>query len=130
VKVAKKLDVGCGPEWGGSRFGTTLPGFMEDPQMVLMLVTALVAGVAIFLAASLLGWILKKVAPKAMAGLSPVATTVAIVAVTTAACVYVMTRPAIVGPYEQWTFENIGGQVLGGVLAAGTKILAGRKAES
>jgi hypothetical protein len=93
-------------------------------------VTALVAGVAIFLAASLLGWILKKVAPKAMAGLSPVATTVAIVAVTTAACVYVMTRPAIVGPYEQWTFENIGGQVLGGVLAAGTKILAGRKAES
>ena len=98
--------------------------------MGFMLVTALVAGVAIFLVASLLEWILKKVASKPMASLGRVATTVAIVSVTTAAYVYVMTRPSVVGPYEQWTFENIGGQVLGGVLAAGVKILIGRTAES
>jgi len=98
--------------------------------MVYMLVTALVAGVAILLGASLLGWIFKKVTPKYAASLSHVATTVAIVSVTTAAYVYVMTRPSIVGPYEQWTFPNIGGQVLGGVLVAGAKIWLGRKAES
>jgi len=98
--------------------------------MVYMLVTALVAGVAIFLGASLLEWILRKVTPKYVASLSHVATTVAIVAVTTAAYVYVMTRPSIVGPYEQWTFANIGGQVLGGVLVAGAKIGIGRKVES
>jgi hypothetical protein len=48
----------------------------------------------------------------------------------TAAYVYVMTRPAIVGPYEQWTFENIGGQVIAGVVVAGSKIWMGRKTES
>lgn len=98
--------------------------------MGFLLVTALVSGVVIFLVASLLEWILRKVAPKSVAGLSRVGTSVAIVAVTTAAYVYVMTRPAVVGPYEQWTFENIGGQVIGGVLVAGAKILMGRKAES
>ena len=98
--------------------------------MVLLLVTALVSGVAIFLAASVLEWIFKKVTPKYVASLSHVATTVAIVSVTTAACVFVMTRPSIVGPYEQWTFENIGGQVIGGVLVAGIKIWIGRTVES
>ena len=97
--------------------------------MVFFLVTALVAAVAIFLGASLLGWIFRKAAPKQVASLSHVVTTVAIVSVTTAAYVYVMTRPSIVGPYEQWTFENIGGQVLGGVLAAGVKIWIGRTVE-
>jgi uncharacterized membrane protein YdcZ (DUF606 family) len=103
---------------------------MEDPEMVFLLVTALVSGVAIFLGASLLEWIFKKVTPKYVASLSHVATTVAIVTVTTAAYVYVMTRPSIVGPYEQWTFSNIGGQVIGGVLVAGAKIWFGRKVES
>ena len=98
--------------------------------MVLLLVTALVSGVAIFLAASLLEWIFKKITPKYMASLSHVATTVAFVSVTTAAFMYVMTRPSIVGPYEQWTFENIGGQVIGGVLVAGIKIWIGRTVES
>ena len=98
--------------------------------MVLLLVTALVSGVAIFLAASLLEWIFKKVTPKYVASLSHVATTVAIVSVTTAVYMYVMTRPSIVGPYEQWTFENIGGQVIGGVLVAGIKIWIGRTVES
>ena len=90
--------------------------------MVLLLVTALVSGVAIFLAASLLEWIFKKVTPKYVASLSHVATTVAIVSVTTVVYMYVMTRPSIVGPYEQWTFENIGGQVIAGVLVAGSKV--------
>ena len=90
--------------------------------MVLLLVTALVSGVAIFLAASLLEWIFKKVTPKYVASLSHVATTVAIVSVTTAGYMYVMTRPSIIGPYEQWTFDNIGGQVIAGVLVAGSKV--------
>ena len=90
--------------------------------MVLLLVTALVSGVAIFLAASLLEWIFKKVTPNYVASLSHVATTVAIVSVTTVVYMYVMTRPAIIGPYEQWTFDNIGGQVIAGVLVAGSKV--------
>lgn len=98
--------------------------------MGFLLVTALVSGVVIFLLASLLGWIFKKVAPKSVASLSQVATTLALVSVTTAAYVYVMTRPSIVGPYEQWTFENIGGHVIGGVLAAGVMVWMGRTAES
>jgi hypothetical protein len=114
---------------GGARFGKHYR-FMEDPEMAFLLVTALVYGVAIFLVASLLEWIFKKVTPKYVASLSHVVTTVAVVSVTTAAVVYIMTRPAIVGPYEQWTFENIGGQVFGGVLAAGVKILMGGKVES
>ncbi len=97
--------------------------------MGLLLSTVLVFSVAIFLGASLLEWISKKITPKYMASLSHVAT-VAIVSVTTAAYMYVMTRPAIIGPYEQWTFENIGGQVIAGVLVAGSKIWIGRKAES
>ena len=98
--------------------------------MVLLLVTALVSGVAIFLAASLLEWIFKKVTPKYVVSLSHVATTVAVVSVTTAVYMYVATRPSIVGPYEQWTFENIGGQVIAGILVAGLKIWIGRKVES
>ncbi len=98
--------------------------------MVFLLVTALLAGVAIFLVASLLEWIVTKVAPGSVRSLGHVATTVAIVAVATAACVYVWTRPSIVGPYEQWTFENIGGLVLGGVFVAGIKIWIGRSVES
>ena len=73
--------------------------------MVLLLFTVLVFSLAIFLGASLLQWIFKKITPKYMASLSHVAT-VAIVSVTTAFYMYVMTRPAIIGPYEQWTFEN------------------------
>ncbi len=98
--------------------------------MGLLLSTILVFGVAIFLGASLLQWILKKITPKYMASLGNVATTVAIVSGTTAVYMYVMTRPSIVGPYEQFTFENIGGQVIAGVLVAGSKIWIGRKAES
>jgi len=98
--------------------------------MVFLLVTAVVAGLAIVLVASLLEWIVKKAAPGPVASLGRVGTTVAIVAVTTVVCVYIMTRPAIVGPYEQWTFQNIGGQVLGGVLAAGVKLWMGTPAES
>ena len=92
--------------------------------MVLLLFTVLVYSVAIFLGASLLGWIFKKIAPKYMARLGHVAT-VAIVAVTTAVYMYVMTRPSVIGPYEQWTFDNIGGQVIAGVLVAGSKIWIG-----
>ncbi len=96
--------------------------------MVFFLVTALMSGVAIFLVASLLGWIVKKVSPQFVASLGHATTTVAIVAVATALYVFVMTRPSIVGPYEQWTFQNIGGQVLGGVLAAGVKTWLGTRA--
>ena len=92
--------------------------------MGLLLFTVLVYSVAIFLGASLLGWIFKKIAPKYMASLGHVAT-VAIVAVTTAVYMYVMTRPSVIGPYEQWTFDNIGGQVIAGVLVAGSKIWIG-----
>ena len=120
----------CGPEWGGARLGKALPGFMEDPEMGLLLSTVLVYAVAIGLGAWLLEWIFKKITPKYMASLSHGATTVAIVSVTTVVYMYVMTRPSIVGPYEQWTFENIGGQVIAGVLVAGFKIWIGRKVES
>mgnify|MGYP000100154198 CR=1 FL=1 len=97
--------------------------------MVLLIVTVLVFSLAIFVGASLLEWIFKKITPKYMASLGHVAT-VAIVSVTTVVYMYVMTRPSIVGPYEQWTFENIGGQVIGGVLVAGIKIWIGRTVES
>ena len=89
--------------------------------MGLLIVTVLVFSVAIFLGASLLEWIFKKITPKYMASLGHVAT-VAIVSVTTAVYMYVMTRPSIIGPYEQWTFDNIGGQVIAGVLVAGSKV--------
>ena len=89
--------------------------------MVLLIVTVLVYSVAIFLGASLLEWIFKKITPKYMASLGHVAT-VAIVSVTTAVYMYVMTRPSVIGPYEQWTFDNIGGQVIAGVLVAGSKV--------
>ena len=89
--------------------------------MVLLLVTVLVYSVAIFLGASLLEWIFKKITPKYMASLGHVAT-IAIVSVTTAVYMYVMTRPSVIGPYEQWTFDNIGGQVIAGVLVAGSKV--------
>ena len=98
--------------------------------MGLLLATVLVFGIAIFWGASLLEWIVKKIASKYMASLSHVATTAASVSVTTAVFMYVATRPSIVGPYEQWTFENIGGQVIAGVLAAGLKIWIGREVES
>ena len=103
---------------------------MEDPEMGLLLATVLIFAVAIFWGALLLEWIFKKIAPKYMASLSHVATSVATVSVTTAVYMYIATRPSIVGPYEQWTFENIGGQVIAGVLVAGSKILIGRKVES
>ena len=103
---------------------------MEDTEMGLLLSTVLVFTVAIWLGASLLEWIFKKITPKYMASLSHVATTVATVSATTGLFMYVATRPSIVGPYEQWTFENIGGQVIAGVLVAGSKIWIGRKVES
>ena len=92
--------------------------------MVLLLVTVLVFSLAIFVGAALLEWIFKKITPKYMASLGHVAT-VAIVSVTTAVYMYVMTRPSVIGPYEQWTFDNIGGQVIAGVLVAGSKIWIG-----
>lgn len=98
--------------------------------MVFLLVTALVSGVVIFIGASLLAWVAGKVAPSQVADLGHVVTTVAFVSITTAAYVFVMTRPSVVGPYEQWTFENIGGQVIGGVLVAASKIWMGTRAES
>ena len=98
--------------------------------MGFLLVTALVSGVVIFLGSSLLEWILKKVASKPMANLGPTATTLSVVAVMTVLYIYVMTRPAVVGPYEQWTFENIGGQAVGGVLVAGVKLLMGKTSDS
>ena len=90
--------------------------------MGFVLVTALVSGGAIFVVASLLEWILGQVAAKYVASFGPIATTAVVVSVATAAYVFVMTRPSIVGPYEQWTFANIGGQVAGGVLVAGIRV--------
>lgn len=98
--------------------------------MGFLLVTAVLSGLAILLGASLLEWTLKKVSPGYVGSFNHVARTVAVVSVTTVAYVYIMTRPAIVGPYEQWTFENIGGQVLGGVLVAGLKVWMGRPEEA
>jgi len=92
--------------------------------MGLLLPTVLVYAVAIWLGASLLEWIFKKITPKYMASLGHVAT-VAIVSVTTVVYMYVMTRPSVIGPYEQWTFENIGGQAIAGVLVAGLMIWIG-----
>ena len=89
--------------------------------MGLLIATVLVFSLAIFVGASLLEWILKKITPKYMANLGHVAT-VAIVLVTTLGYMYVFTRPWFIGPYEQWTFENIGGQVIAGVLVAGSKV--------
>ena len=94
---------------------------MEDAEMGLLIVTVLVFSLAIFLGASLLEWIFKKITPNYMASLGHVAT-VAIVLVTTLGYMYVFTRPWFIGPYEQWTFANIGGQVIAGVLVAGSKV--------
>ena len=98
--------------------------------MVFFLVTVLVSGAIIYFLASALEWILSKVAPGLLVSLGPVGTAVLTVAVVTALYLFVMTRPAVVGPYEQWTFENIGGQVIGGVLVAGIKVWQARKAEA
>lgn len=98
--------------------------------MVFFLITMLISAVIIYLGASLLEWILQKIASGPVESLGQVWTGVAAVAFTTAIYLYVMTRPAVVGPYEQWTFENIGGQAIAGVLVAGIKIWTGRKAES
>jgi len=98
---------------------------MEDPEMGLLLGTVLVFGLANFWGSSLLEWIFKKITPQYMASLGHVATTVAVVSVTTAVFMFVSTRRFIVGPYEQWTFENIGGQLIAGVLVVGLKIWMG-----
>ena len=87
--------------------------------MVFLLVTALVSGVIIFLGALALDWLVKKVAPKYAASLGLITRTTTVVAVMTGIYMFVMTRPGVVGPYEQWTFANIGGQILGGAVAAG-----------
>ena len=89
--------------------------------MGLLIATVLVFSLAIFVGASLLEWILKKITPKYMANRGNVAT-VAIGLVTTLGYMYVFTRPWFIGPYEQWTFANIGGQVIAGVLVAGSKV--------
>jgi len=99
-------------------------------MMGFLAVTAVLSGVAIFVVASLLGWIINKVAAEHVANLSHVAMTIAVVAVATGVYMFVMTRPSIVGPYQQFTFENIGGQLLGGVLAAGLKLWMGGGEES
>ena len=97
--------------------------------MVFFLITMLISAVIIYVGASVLEWILQKIASGPVERLGHVWTGVATVALTTAIYLYVMTRPAVVGPYEQWTFENIGGQAIAGVLVAGIKIWTGRKAE-
>lgn len=92
---------------------------------MFMPVTTLVSVVAILLGASVLGWIFGKVGPEAVTGLHHVPKTVVVVTVATTGYLYLMTRPAIVGPYEQWTFENIGGQLVGGGVAAVVMIWMG-----
>lgn len=92
--------------------------------MGFLVSTVLVSAVIIFLVASVLQWIVGKIRPKAAGS---VGATVALVAVATLLYMYVMTRPAIVGPYEQFTLENIGGQALAGVLVAGSKAWFGGK---
>ena len=90
--------------------------------MVFFLITMLVSAAIIYFGSSLLEWILEKVAAAVVRSLGPVGTVVVTVGLMTAIYLFVMTRPAIVGPYEQWTFENIGGQLIAGVLVAGLKI--------
>ncbi len=98
--------------------------------MVFLLVTALVSAVVIFLGALVLDWLFKKVASDFAAGLSLVARIAAVVVVMTGIYIFVMTRPGLIGPYEQWTFSNIGGQILGGALAAGLIIGIEKKTSS
>ena len=95
---------------------------MEDRDVVFLMVTTLVYAVAIWLGTWVLESIFRKLVPAYMANSGHIKTTVPIVAVTTGVLMYVMTRPSVVGPYEQWTFENIGGQLIAGVLVAGLKI--------
>jgi hypothetical protein len=95
--------------------------------MGFLAVTAVLSGVAIFLGASVLGWIVKKAAPAQVANLSHVPMALGVVAVTTAVYMFVMTRPGIVGPYEQWTFEKEGGQLIGGMFDRGPEDLAGER---
>ena len=96
--------------------------------MAFFLVTVLISAGIIWVVSSLLEWILKKIAPGVVVSLGPVGTALATVAATTAIYLFIMTRPAVVGPYEQWTFENIGGQLIAGVLVAAVKAWMGRKA--
>lgn len=92
---------------------------------MFLIVTAGLSGLAILVLSTILEWIGKKVAADQLAGLNRAASTVAFVAVATAVYMFIMTRPGVVGPYEQFTLENIGGQLLGGVLAAGLKLWMG-----
>lgn len=98
--------------------------------MGFLLSTVLVSVVVILFGTWLLEWILGWIAPAFVVKLGPVVTTIVVVSIATAAYMFVMTRPAIVGPYEQWTFENIGGQLIAGVLVAGAKLFMGRKTEA
>ena len=95
---------------------------MEDRDVVFLMVTTLVYAVAIWLGTWVLESISRKLVPAYMASSGHAKTTVPLVAITTGVLMYVMTRPSVVGPYEQWTFENIGGQLIAGVLVAGLKI--------
>ncbi len=90
--------------------------------MGFFVVTAVVSGVVILVVASLLEWILKKVSPATVESLGLTKTIGILVAIATLIYVFVMTRPGFVGPYEQWTVANIGGQLLGGGLAAGLRL--------
>lgn len=102
---------------------------MEDRDVVFLMVTTLVYAVAIWLGTWVLESIFRKLVPEYMASSGHAKTTVPLVAVTTGVLMYVMTRPSIVGPYEQWTFENIGGQLIAGVLVAGLKIWGTKEEE-
>ena len=102
---------------------------MEDRDVVFLIVTTLVYAVAIWLGTWLLESVFRKLVPEYMASSGPMKTTVRIVAITTGVLMYVMTRPSVVGPYEQWTFENIGGQLIAGVLVAGLKIRGTKQEE-
>ena len=102
---------------------------MEDRDVVFLMVTTLVYAVAIWLGTWVLESIFRKLVPAYMASSGHAKTTVPLVAVTTGVLMYVMTRPSIVGPYEQWTFENIGGQLIAGVLVAGLKIWGTKEEE-
>ena len=102
---------------------------MEDRDVVFLIVTTLVYAVAIWLGTWLLESVFRKLVPEYMASSGHMKTTVPIVAITTGVLMYVMTRPSVVGPYEQWTFENIGGQLIAGVLVAVLKIRGTKQEE-
>lgn len=95
---------------------------MEDRDVAFFIVTALVYAVVIWLGTWLLEAIFKKLVPAYMASSGHAKTTVPIVAATTGALMYLTIGSGFFGPYQQVTLENVGGQLIAGVLVAGLKI--------